>query len=277
MNGRFNLKIFFSISLITHFFLFSVVSILYPEFEITKFAPLTLEVSLLLPVLPVIAEEKANLKSISTPPFPQSIVTNIPLEEPKALPMGNGKWEMGNKKEEEKTKEEVVTTAMSRVSPSDLDLNIWSDEKPLPLQEMSEENPSKTEDLSIPLTSPYSEKMKGTPSPHTDSQETILIFSKLRSSSGQDTVFAQPRYAENPKPAYPREARKKGYEGEVFLRVEVLADGRVGQLEVKKSSGYETLDQSALIAVKQWKFIPAIQGNGAVPCWVNIPIKFQLQ
>jgi len=51
-----------------------------------------------------------------------------------------------------------------------------------------------------------------------------------------------PRYVENPKPVYPLEAREKGYQGEVLLRVEILANGRVGQVEVKKSSGYEVLD-----------------------------------
>ena len=85
-----------------------------------------------------------------------------------------------------------------------------------------------------------------------------------------------PRYAENPKPVYPLEAREKGYQGEVLLRVEVLSNGRVGQVEVKKSSGYEVLDQSALVAVKKWKFIPARKGEVAIPFWVNIPIKFQL-
>ena len=85
-----------------------------------------------------------------------------------------------------------------------------------------------------------------------------------------------PRYAENPKPVYSLKAREKGYQGEVLLRVEVLSNGRVGQVEVKKSSGYEVLDQSALVAVKKWKFIPARKGEVAIPFWVNIPIKFQL-
>ena len=85
-----------------------------------------------------------------------------------------------------------------------------------------------------------------------------------------------PRYAENPKPVYPLEAREKGYQGEVLLRVEVLPSGRVGQVEVKKPSGYEVLDQSALVAVKKWKFIPARKGEIAIPVWVNIPIRFQL-
>jgi protein TonB len=88
---------------------------------------------------------------------------------------------------------------------------------------------------------------------------------------------ARPKYAQNPKPAYPQEAREKGYEGEVILRVEVLPNGRVGQIEVKNSSGYELLDRSALTAVKQWRFIPAKKGETPISLWVNIPVKFQLQ
>jgi TonB family protein len=87
---------------------------------------------------------------------------------------------------------------------------------------------------------------------------------------------SSPRYAQNPKPVYPQEARAKGYQGKVLLRVEVLPDGRVGQIAVKKTSGYEALDRSALAAVKQWRFIPARKGEVAVPVWVIIPIKFQL-
>jgi len=88
---------------------------------------------------------------------------------------------------------------------------------------------------------------------------------------------SQPRYADNPTPPYPREARNRGYQGEVLLRVEVLSSGKVGQIEIKRSSGYEMLDQSALSTVKQWKFIPAKRGEETVPLWVNIPIRFQIQ
>jgi TonB family protein len=87
----------------------------------------------------------------------------------------------------------------------------------------------------------------------------------------------RPKYGDNPKPIYPKEAKEKGYEGEVVLRVEVLVNGRVGQIEIKKSSSYESLDRAALTAVKQWRFIPAKKGDVAIPLWVNIPVKFQLQ
>jgi TonB family protein len=94
--------------------------------------------------------------------------------------------------------------------------------------------------------------------------------------SGKGKAGGPPGYAKNPKPVYPQEAREKGYQGEVLLRVEVLSNGQVGQVEVKRSTGYEVLDQSALTAVKQWKFIPARRGEVPIPVWVNIPIKFQL-
>lgn len=108
------------------------------------------------------------------------------------------------------------------------------------------------------------------------SQRGSGFFAKLFSSSGAGPG-AHPKYAENPKPPYPQEARSRGYHGEVLLRVEVLSNGKVGQIEVKRSSGYEMLDHSALSTVKQWKFIPAKRGEDAVSLWVNIPIKFQLQ
>jgi TonB family protein len=96
-------------------------------------------------------------------------------------------------------------------------------------------------------------------------------------SGSYGTGVSHPRNAVNPKPFYPLEAREKGYEGEVLLRVEVLSNGWVGGIEVKKSSGYEVLDQSALSTVKKWKFIPARKEGVAIPVWVNIPIKFELQ
>jgi TonB family protein len=89
--------------------------------------------------------------------------------------------------------------------------------------------------------------------------------------------LANPRYSENPKPIYPPAAIKEGNEGTVLLLVEVLPNGRVGEIEVAKSSGYEMLDQSALTTVKRWLFIPAKKGGSPFTCWVKIPIVFKLR
>jgi len=117
----------------------------------------------------------------------------------------------------------------------------------------------------------------GSPLPSIPSLEVSEKVVKYSPLSEGEIFLAQPKYDENPKPLYPQEAREKGYQGEALLRVEVLLNGRVGQIEVKRSSGHAMLDRSALTAVKQWRFIPAKKGKNPVPLWVNIPIKFQLR
>ena len=79
-----------------------------------------------------------------------------------------------------------------------------------------------------------------------------------------------------PQPAYPAASRKRGEQGVVLLKIEVLTNGRVGQAEVEKSSGYALLDEAALATVERWRFKPAMKGRETVICWVNIPIRFTL-
>jgi protein TonB len=87
---------------------------------------------------------------------------------------------------------------------------------------------------------------------------------------------AMPRYRENRAPVYPGTARQRGYEGDVLIAAEVRADGRIGAVRVTRTSGYPTLDESALEAVKMWRFEPARRMGSAVDVWVEIPIRFKL-
>jgi protein TonB len=77
-------------------------------------------------------------------------------------------------------------------------------------------------------------------------------------------------------PAYPEMARVRGYEGVVLIAAEILPTGRVGSVKIHKSSGYAILDQSALEAVKPWKFEPAKKSGRPFTLWVEVPIKFVL-
>lgn len=90
-------------------------------------------------------------------------------------------------------------------------------------------------------------------------------------------TLAVPQYDENMPPIYPAIARKRGYEGAVMLSAEVLIDGRVGKLRIKKSSGYHILDRSALKAVKKWKFEPARRLGFPIAMWVEVPVRFVLK
>ncbi len=84
-------------------------------------------------------------------------------------------------------------------------------------------------------------------------------------------------YLRNPAPAYPVLARRLGHAGKVLLHVLVDDNGRAQKIEIKKSSGYQRLDQSALDAVRKWRFVPAREADHAIASWVTIPIIFKLQ
>ena len=78
------------------------------------------------------------------------------------------------------------------------------------------------------------------------------------------------------KPRYPESARKIGAQGVTVLRVRVLESGRVGEVLIEKSAGFQELDFSAAEAVKKWLFEPARRGKEAVQVWVLLPVKFEL-
>lgn len=84
-------------------------------------------------------------------------------------------------------------------------------------------------------------------------------------------------YLNNPRPPYPMVARRMGYHGKVVLNVEVLAEGRAGEVKLETSSGYDILDNAAMQTVKTWKFTPARRLGQPVTQWFLVPIKFNLK
>lgn len=91
------------------------------------------------------------------------------------------------------------------------------------------------------------------------------------------STMARPRYRENASPVYPPEARLRGQQGIVVVHAEILPEGRAGVLKIKISSGYTLLDQSALAAVRSWKFEPARKMGMPVTVSVDVPIRFVLK
>ncbi len=97
------------------------------------------------------------------------------------------------------------------------------------------------------------------------------------SSSVSSLVEAIPHYRSNPLPEYPRLARKKHWEGVVWLLVDVSVDGSVDDLEVEKTCGHKILDRAAQRTVKRWQFSPATRGGLPVSSQVRIPVRFRLE
>jgi len=81
----------------------------------------------------------------------------------------------------------------------------------------------------------------------------------------------------NPRPKYPRIARRRGLEGTVILKILVNTHGRVGGCRVHKSSGHRILDERAMKTVRKWIFKPGRKGKKPSAMWVKVPIRFQLK
>lgn len=80
----------------------------------------------------------------------------------------------------------------------------------------------------------------------------------------------------NPAPAYPAMSRRLGEQGRVLFDVYILANGTVGEINLRRSSGYPRLDNAALAAVRRWRYLPARRDGEPIPFWYVQPIIFEL-
>jgi len=117
------------------------------------------------------------------------------------------------------------------------------------------------------------------PKPKPEAQPKAALVQPLEAQAPSPAYIA-PRqhaaYLDNPKPAYPTLARKRGMEGRVVLRVQVRRDGAVQSVDVEQSTGFALLDRAARAAALRWRFAPAMRGNTAVDGEVLVPFDFRL-
>jgi protein TonB len=79
-------------------------------------------------------------------------------------------------------------------------------------------------------------------------------------------------------PPYPVPARRAGMEGNVTLRLTVLADGHVGQAEVAVSSGHALLDEAAQAwIVGHWAYKPALKDGAPAVSHATALVTFSLE
>jgi protein TonB len=89
--------------------------------------------------------------------------------------------------------------------------------------------------------------------------------------------ITEPVPLERPAPEYPDEAKKNKVEGVVVLDVVIGADGGIVEVAVLEDPD-PRLTQSAISAVKRWKFRPALDPNGkAVSVHSAITLRFKLK
>jgi protein TonB len=85
------------------------------------------------------------------------------------------------------------------------------------------------------------------------------------------------RVLDLPAPRYPSLSRRRGEEGLVVLRVEVLPDGSAGHIDILEDPGFSRLTDAAVAAVRDARFTPAIRDGRPVPDHVRIPFNFVLK
>lgn len=84
-----------------------------------------------------------------------------------------------------------------------------------------------------------------------------------------------PKLASYKRPAYTDEARRRGIEGVVTVEASVDGDGNLKVLRIVKGLGHG-LDESALAALKNWRFTPAYRNGQKVSVVTQIDVNFTL-
>jgi protein TonB len=80
--------------------------------------------------------------------------------------------------------------------------------------------------------------------------------------------------ASNVKPPYPAEAKASGKTGTVVLKIIVLADGTVAQVQVLR--GEEPFVSAAVRTAKTWRFEPARNNGQPITVYIPVQIPFKL-
>ena len=85
-----------------------------------------------------------------------------------------------------------------------------------------------------------------------------------------------PHFLHRELPVYPQAARRMGREGKVVLRLAIDETGKLQQVEVVESSGFE-FTRAAVEAVKKSTYRPALQNGRPVPSRAVLPVQFVLK
>ncbi|WP_222564359.1 energy transducer TonB [Novilysobacter antarcticus] len=84
----------------------------------------------------------------------------------------------------------------------------------------------------------------------------------------------QPMAVETPPPEYPEELACAGIEGVVGVLLTIGVDGIPKNVKVEDTSGHPQLDQSAVDAVKGWKFQAGTSRGKPAESPLRVPVKF---
>jgi len=82
-------------------------------------------------------------------------------------------------------------------------------------------------------------------------------------------------YLSNPPPTYPTLSLRLSEQGKVVVRVLIGKNGRALDARIAQSSGFDRLDQAALRAVLNWRYMPGTVDGQPQDMWFDAPINFK--
>ena len=119
------------------------------------------------------------------------------------------------------------------------------------------------------ITNVTTERPVAAPPPPAPKPVEKAVVKTPPSTVGRGARISQPEYP----PASPR----AGEAGTVTLLVFVLDTGRVGEVQVAKSSGFPKLDEAAVKEVQRnWRLVPGKEDGKPVSMWHTFQVTFKL-
>lgn len=138
----------------------------------------------------------------------------------------------------------------------------------VPPPEVSIEIPVET-GPSTAITNTTSERPVAAPAPVAPAAPAHQPVKTLPSTQGRGARITQPEY--------PPASRRAGEAGTVTLAAYVLETGKVGEIKIVKSSGFDKLDQAAVQEVQRnWRFVPGKEDGKPVAMWHTFQVTFRL-
>jgi protein TonB len=200
----------------------------------------------------------------------QLLATPLPLEQYVEL-------ELMNEAQEEAVRDSVITNMQASptpLSPSNPSLAKTEQSTSTPTPSVS------TSALSIVTTdaSPLGNTSGSEAATGSSEATTPSSSGSSSGSKGKSGGIIPPSILSKADPSYPQSARQGGLEGTVVLKVQILENGRAGNVSISRSSGHDILDDAAVAALREWRFAPAKDRDSgqAISCYTTLPISFRL-
>ncbi len=145
-----------------------------------------------------------------------------------------------------------------------------------PPRERSERRPP-TAAAAAPAAAPSADPAPATAAdPALAAAPSASAASAPAASPAAVTEAARIRADTCPAPDYPRQARRRGQEGTVWLRLRVTETGLPAEVILEQSSGHALLDEAALAAARGWTLLPATRDGAPVAGLLRVPVTFRI-